>query len=291
MLTVRRIPPAPDLARVVRHYQIADARLPPGGIRLPMTARADQFLEFYLEGRHRIVDPATGDTDVAPAAVAVGPQTRRGYDLLVAGRARWFTIHFAHGGLHRLLGVPMTELADRGIAADAFAGHAAAELAVRLVECADDDARVACAEAYVRRLCRRAARTPALVSAVAAGPLADGRDVAAVARAAGMSVRQLERRFAREVGLAPKLFSRVARLQRALAWRERHPTAAWAEVASMTGYHDQMHLVRDFRALAGDSPTRFERALPAAARRLQGTPDDRARDRGASRSVRASHSY
>lgn len=29
----------------------------------------------------------------------------------------------------------------------------------------------------------------------------------------------------------------------------------------MTGYYDQMHLVRDFRALAGDSPTGFERAL------------------------------
>lgn len=49
MLAVRLVRPSPDLAGVGRHHQIADARLAPGGLRLPKPARADQFLEFPRE--------------------------------------------------------------------------------------------------------------------------------------------------------------------------------------------------------------------------------------------------
>lgn len=273
VLVVRLVPPAPDLAGIVRHYEFVEASLSSGGVRLPMTARAEQFLEFYLDGRHRVVDPATGRGELAPPAVVVGPQTRRGYDLHLAGRSRWLAVHFVPGGLHRVLGVPVSELADRGVPARDVAGSGVSELGAHLLACADDDARIVTIDAYLRRALRRRTRTPSLLAPGIAGALAAGRDVAAVARDAGLSVRQLERRFQREAGMAPKLFGRVMRLHRALTWRERHVDASWSRVAHAAGYADQMHLVRDFRALAGDTPTGFERASTEVARALRQASD------------------
>jgi AraC-like DNA-binding protein len=238
-----------------------------------MTARADQFLEFYLQGRHGVVGPATGAIEQAPAAVIVGPQTFRGYDLHVAGRSRWVAIHFVPGGLHRVFGIPVDELADCGVPAVDVGGRPMGELGARLIEGEDDDARVALLDSYLRRALRRRARGASLLSPAVAGALATGRDVADVARESALSVRQLERRFRREAGLPPKLFSRIMRLQRAITWRERHPGVAWSHVAHATGYADQMHLVRDFRALTGETPTGFERASTEVDRALRRVND------------------
>ncbi len=273
MLRIRLVSPAPDLAGVVKHYQFVDAALSPLGVRLPMTARADQFLEFSLEGRHGVVDPATGLTERAPAAVVVGPQTFRGYDLHLAGRSRWLTIHFVPGGLHRVLGVSVDELADTGIAAEDVGGRAVRELGERLLAGADDESRVADIEAYLRRALRRRTRDAALLAPAVAGALAAGRDVAAVAHDAALRVRQLERRLRREAGLSPKLFNRIMRLQRALAWRSRQAGVSWSHVAHAAGYADQMHLVRDFRGLTGDTPTGFEHASTQVDRELRRASD------------------
>lgn len=71
----------------------------------------------------------------------------------------------------------------------------------------------------------------------------------------GMSERQLERRFLSWVGMSPKSVSRVVRLQRVSA--HFHSGLSWAEIAHETGFSDQAHLVREFRAMTGHTPARF----------------------------------
>jgi AraC-like DNA-binding protein len=66
----------------------------------------------------------------------------------------------------------------------------------------------------------------------------------------GISERQLERRFRAALGLSPKMFQRLTRLQGTLAAAvDGH--AAGAELALQAGYYDQSHLGRDLRQLAG----------------------------------------
>ncbi|TIS82827.1 MAG: helix-turn-helix transcriptional regulator, partial [Mesorhizobium sp.] len=48
--------------------------------------------------------------------------------------------------------------------------------------------------------------------------------------------------------------SRIVRFNRALRLSSE-PTADWADVAADCGYADQAHLVREFRELAGETPT------------------------------------
>ncbi|HEX6011896.1 MAG TPA: helix-turn-helix domain-containing protein, partial [Geminicoccaceae bacterium] len=80
--------------------------------------------------------------------------------------------------------------------------------------------------------------------------LAPGERVSAVARALGVTTRSLHREIAAWTGLPPKLLARIFRLQAALA-RVKRESGPLALLAAETGYADQAHMARDFRALAG----------------------------------------
>jgi transcriptional regulator GlxA family with amidase domain len=75
--------------------------------------------------------------------------------------------------------------------------------------------------------------------------------IAALAAALAVTTRRLERGFARNVGLRPKLFARIVRLHAALALLAAEERVDAVDWALASGYFDQAHLARDFRVVAG----------------------------------------
>jgi len=74
-----------------------------------------------------------------------------------------------------------------------------------------------------------------------------------LAQDAGVSARQLDRVMLANVGVTPKLFLRMLRFRKAIALHDRQES--WAQIAAECGYHDQSHMVREFKQFAGGSPT------------------------------------
>ena len=70
----------------------------------------------------------------------------------------------------------------------------------------------------------------------------------------GTSNRQFERRFNARFVMRPKLYARVVRFQSALDSKARSSTKSWTDVAHEFGYHDQMHMIHDFKEFTGTSP-------------------------------------
>jgi AraC-like DNA-binding protein len=71
--------------------------------------------------------------------------------------------------------------------------------------------------------------------------------------------RRLERLFARDFGIRPKLFARIVRLNDAMTRLGPAAAGHGAREAAVTaaleaGYFDQSHMSRDFRAVAGRRP-------------------------------------
>jgi transcriptional regulator GlxA family with amidase domain len=81
--------------------------------------------------------------------------------------------------------------------------------------------------------------------------------ISELARLTGLSVRQYERRFDADVGMTPKRYARIARYMTALDLKLSRPNRTWFGIAHETGYHDQMHMVKDFQLLAGAPPERL----------------------------------
>jgi transcriptional regulator GlxA family with amidase domain len=92
--------------------------------------------------------------------------------------------------------------------------------------------------------------------------------VSVLARDIGLSERAFERRFAAHVGLTPVRYRRLARLRAVLRLHARG-VRDWAELAAMTGFSDQSHLVRDCRAFTGLTPAEWAASQVAGVGFLQ----------------------
>jgi AraC-like DNA-binding protein len=88
--------------------------------------------------------------------------------------------------------------------------------------------------------------------------------VEALAQAIGTSVRELERRFRQVVGLGPKLTCRIARVRYAMTLLPLREGTTSAEVAQASGFCDQAHMNREFRAIAGVTPGSFTHGCGAS---------------------------
>ena len=85
--------------------------------------------------------------------------------------------------------------------------------------------------------------------------LQDPVTVVELAREAGISRRQLQRRFLSAVGMTPKRFVRVTRFGAVWQVATMQPHATWASLAAEHGFADQAHLVREFRSFGAEPPT------------------------------------
>jgi AraC-like DNA-binding protein len=80
--------------------------------------------------------------------------------------------------------------------------------------------------------------------------------IAEVAERCGATARQLERAFARDLGIRPKLFARIVRLNAFLERLGEAERDRTVDLALDAGYFDQAHLLLDFRSLTGRPPAR-----------------------------------
>jgi AraC-like DNA-binding protein len=78
-----------------------------------------------------------------------------------------------------------------------------------------------------------------------------------VAREAGLSSRQLRRRFRAATGLCPKELAFLRRVRSAVVDAIDDPAMRWIDIEAERGYADQPHLIREFKRTLGVTPVDF----------------------------------
>lgn len=185
---------------------------------------------------------------------AIGPLTRARRKVHAAP-SMYVRIVFCPGRSRELLGVPIRELADRVVPIDEL--WPANRLRDSLVGAKRSDSMALIEAALVERSrgCKATPKHDALMShAIRSLDTSKGR-VAIVARDLGLSERHLRRLFLDEVGMTPKHYARIARLQRVMS----QPSSPWIIAAADAGFHDQAHLIREFRDLLDVTPAAFRK--------------------------------
>jgi AraC-like DNA-binding protein len=77
----------------------------------------------------------------------------------------------------------------------------------------------------------------------------------------GASKRSTQRIFLREIGMSPRDAIRTTRLHKALRIIGRDDTATLASVALESGFFDQPHMVKEFKALVNNPPAHLRKFL------------------------------
>jgi AraC-like DNA-binding protein len=170
-------------------------------------------------------------------------------------------VHFKPGGAAPFLGVPAGELADAHVNLESLWGQSANRLREHLCDAATSAERFSLLEEGLKNhLLGPLEHHYAVSTALEAFRRDATTAVREIARDVGLSQRRFIEVFKKEVGMTPKLFSRVQRFQQARAIIHRQEEAAdWAAIAIECGYFDQSHLIREFLEFSGTSPAAYLR--------------------------------
>lgn len=267
MVTSQIVLPSAPLRGYVRQFLRSEAFVPGGNAVRPVIARTELVLVFNLSPHaHRAFEYHAGMARTMPDQLLVGPQTSRRADLLLGHSWSTFAIHFQPSAFVRLFGgVPVAAFTDRAVDARDVLGAGVCGLHERLLRCASSAAMARTAERFLEQQLTGA--LPLHATGRAAEAMLDSHGRMTVAHAiqlSGLSERHFERRFIEHMGMPPKLFARVARLNYVVRLKSQQPSLTWAQISQDAGYFDQTHLVKDFKAMAGATPGAFHRG-PAPA--------------------------
>jgi len=221
---------------------IPERILPDGCVELILNF-GDQFTEHHDNGLwrrqpfHFVVGQMTRPTLIAPT-----------------GRVDLIGVRFHPGGTSPFFRVPMMELTNQVVELESLSRQLEHFAKTRLQAAGSMREKLSALEDFLLTFIYD--RPESWVIQVADSIVQRGGRVSIdeVANLAGISARQLERKFLNEVGLGPKLFSRILRFQQVFRAIDRQDSN-WAEVAIDCGYYDQAHLIRDFRVFARQSPS------------------------------------
>jgi AraC-like DNA-binding protein len=240
-------PPALRHAAIVERYWFLEG----DGIGVPDAVVPDGRVEFIFHTGVRFCrHQPNGVCELQPRTILAG-QMLTPIVLSHTGFASVAAIRLRPSAVKAVIGCNASEVTSRVLdLVDVLPGaHSVIE---QLAEAGDDRTRMSILEAWLVSIVHLRPRRD--VDHAVEGILgsAGGGQLATIASQAGISLRQLERRFADEVGLPPKTFARIVRLQRAL--RQIRDGLALGEAALACGYFDQAHMTRDFSRLAEMSP-------------------------------------
>jgi AraC-like DNA-binding protein len=196
--------------------------------------------------------------------IIVGPMTRPTLSNVTEGCLAITGVRFRPEAAAVVLGVPANELADRRIAlddvCDLWSRHLVSAASERLWEQPTAAGRVEAVQSLIASRRNQLAAPPDPIVQHIISRLAAYRPdgIRELARDAGISERQLRRRFLTAAGYSPKMFQRIIRFQKLLALAKadsRTRPARLGDAAHIAGYADQAHMTREVGEFAGVTPS------------------------------------
>ena len=177
------------------------------------------------------------------------------------GRVELIGIRFHEGGAYPILGLPLAELRNEISLLDALDRPNLLRLYAQLYEADVLSARVRLLEAWMLQRLSLGKERNALIPASlrllreSAGSLS----IPQLAQQYAISQRQLERFYQSQVGMSPKQYAQLLRIEAARLALKRMREHSTADLAAELGFYDQSHFIREFRAVVGITPYAYRK--------------------------------
>ena len=161
--------------------------------------------------------------------------------------------------LHRLSGIPVDQLINSGIDAEAVFSKEITAFNSRLNSTDCYKEMIEIVETFLLQMINRFKSNAHSVDRISNFILHDPEIVSLpwLASQANLCPRRFERKFKERIGVGPKLFTRLARFNKASKLKYLTPSADWLSIALASGYHDYSHLVRDCKEFSSTTPPDF----------------------------------
>lgn len=175
-------------------------------------------------------------------------------------RVEVFGIRLKPEALYLIFGVPAAEFINCSANLEEVFGPSFTSFCLQLEERKTVEERVQLADAYLlKRLYAVRNQHPPYVQ-LAADLIRSRKGEASVEALSDevcISTRQLEREFKNKLGLSPKTYMRITRLNTILQLIKQQPALTLAQLSYLGGYADQAHFIHDFKQMTGELPSAF----------------------------------
>lgn len=258
------IPPEP-LCQLVESIWDWDAPAPSHRFERMLPVANAGLIINLAEDETRVYDDAPGLACTKFSGAALdGPRHER-FVIDTAEQVRVMGVVFRCGTAAAFFRERMDTIANAHVDLDDLVGQRSRGLRERLLDARDSPSRLAMLGAWLADIARRAAVTPVLI-AHATGVLKRVPQIERIAdacRDTGLSQRRFGSVFREHVGMSPKRYARLQRFRAVVDAVQRGARIEWSRVAADCGFYDQPHLVREFRAFAGMTPSAYVAARGA----------------------------
>lgn len=250
--------PQGKLAPYIEHFYYSDGNTPPSGLeRVLPSGSAQLIINLGADHFRHFKDDNSAEIN-SEAAVIVGVNSQY---IFLDPRTRISTIGatFKPGGIQALFNCPSIEFLNRAVSlCDVIAADTVA-YRNRLIDATSAREKFRLLGSILLNQLNEAYSPNAAV--IRAVHLLKNQpaaySVSKLADDIGYSRRRFSTLFRQAAGIAPKKYMRIQRFQHCLRAIRSHPNPNWPQLALAYGYYDQAHFNRDFKILAGLTPTEY----------------------------------
>ncbi|RFS23931.1 AraC family transcriptional regulator [Chitinophaga silvatica] len=246
--------PSPALASFIKSYRFIKSADEMVNRVLPGTTFT---AVFQLKGKVSLIEKT--DKIILPAATLSG--LRKGARLInYAPDSLTIIIHFRETGIAAFFKQPAYEFFEESLALDdLFATSEISIIEEQLAEASDYQAIIKVIESFLVTKLLHKKEDLLINEAVSRITSQKGSiRIEELSKSLFISQDAFEKRFRKLVGVTPKQFSSIVKINTLI--RQRPPALSLTHLALESGYYDQAHFNKDFKLFTGQTPTDFFKA-------------------------------
>ena len=251
--------PKPPLSDFVELFWFYEGHTGPHDFERLMPDGSVELIINLAQDEARIYDRENFNKyERLPGSILCGPHSQF-FVIDTAQQSCVMGIHFKPGGAFPFFKLPADELQNLHVSLADLWGAEAGFLRERLLAAPTSQAKFQVLEqCLLARTFKPLQRHPAVGFALALfREVEPPRTVGEVTEQIGLSSRRFIQLFSSQVGLTPKLYSRIRRFQQVLQLIHNGVDYDWVDLAAACGYFDQAHFIHDFKSFSGINPSTY----------------------------------
>ncbi len=256
---INEFAPGECLKPFVAQFWSGDFNLP-GGNSLRQRVVPNGYVELVIHLTDQHCDLKKGGSWMAsPEYTIIGLHTSA-YEVQFCDNVQVFGIRFKPEGFFRVFGLPAAEFGNTFDDIGQVAGREFSSFCSQLKHSADLLQMLYLSEDYLWKRLKKNQKQRQDYLNHAAEIIRQSNGfirMEELAKQIFISPRQLERSFKRQIGISPKHYMRIARLNEVQRQLERAAKFDFTGLSYECGYSDQAHFIRDFRRFTGEKPSAF----------------------------------
>ena len=268
MITTSEIAPSLALAPFVHSYSYREFDTCGTDVIMPWRASHESNIIFFFK------DVPSSLTDTISGKVLkkgkmcdmVGMSTQYNGDMTFNGKYSFLQILFQPHGFYTLFNIPPLEIANRIIWSEDIFDSKIKLLHEQLSDAGSAVEMAKIANAWLMNYLNKKKtinyKDRITITANIITKNSGLVNLDSLAEYACMSMRNFERLFINQTGMSPKQLCCVCRFNNALDLKRDTPSLKWTSIAQLSGYFDQMHLIKDFKRFSGDAPASLIKHVP-----------------------------